>query len=124
MRWAIRSRSNILSNKQRTIFDLAERKKNEGINLAYGHTTTIWKDAAGEALIKIAKTRYEFTSDAIWEELATQGIHTNENRALGAVMQSGNRAGVIEFTGEYKPTLRPVGHKNPKAVWRSKIYAG
>ncbi len=124
MRWALKPRSSILTNKQRSLFDQAEQKKQEGINLAYRNTTTIWKEAAATALIQVAKNTYEFTSDAIWEVLAEQGIHTGENRALGAVMQAGHRSGVIEFTGEYKPTTRPIAHKNPKAVWRSKIYAG
>ena len=123
-RWAIKPRSNVLSNKQRSIFDQAERKKQEGINLSYRNTTTIWKEAAADALLHVAKNYFEFTSDAIWDRLASQGIHTGENRALGAVIQGGVRAGVIEFTGEYKPTVRPIGHKGPKAVWRSRIYAG
>lgn len=124
MRWALKSRSNILSNKQRTFFDQAQQKKNAGINLAYSHTTSIRREAAGTALIEIAKTNYEFTTDLIWYQLAIQGIHTGENRALGAVMQAGHRAGVIDFTGVYKPTIRPEGHMAPKAVWRSKIYVG
>ncbi len=124
MRWALKSRSNIVSNRQQSVFDQAELAKNEGINLSYGHTTSIWRDAAGKALIEVAKYNFEFTSDLVWDNLAIQGIHTRENRALGAVMQAGHRSGVIEFTGEYKPTIRPEGHKNLKAVWRSKIYVG
>ncbi|MDE2106731.1 MAG: hypothetical protein KGL39_56470 [Patescibacteria group bacterium] len=123
-RWARQPHSAVLTNKQRSIFDVAEQKKQEGINLSYRNTSTIWKDAAGEALIAVAKRTFEFTSDEVWAELASQGIHTGENRALGAVMQAGNRSGVIEFTGEYRPTTRPEGHKGPKALWRSKIYAG
>ncbi|MCL4357705.1 hypothetical protein M1512_02320 [Patescibacteria group bacterium] len=123
-RWAKQSHSAILTNRQRSIFDVAERKKQEGINLSYNNTTTIWKAAAAEALITVAKRTFEFTSDEVWHELAMQGIHTGENRALGAVMQAGNRSGVIEFSGEYRPTTRPEGHKGPKALWRSKIYVG
>lgn len=122
MRWAKRPRSNVLTNKQRSIFDQAEQKKQDGINLAYRNAPSIWKEAASTALIAVAKRTFEFTTDDLWQELASQGIHTGENRAMGAIMQAGNRSGVIEFTGEYKPTTRVVGHKGPKAVWRSKIY--
>lgn len=123
-RWALKPKSGVLTNKQRSLFDQAERKKQEGINLSYGHTTTIWKEAAGDALVYVAKNYYEFTTDEVWERLALQGIHTGENRAIGAVVQGAVRAGMIEFSGEYRPTIRPIGHKGPKAVWRSRIYAG
>lgn len=124
MRWPRKPHSSVLTNKQKSLFDQAERAKQEGINASYNHTTTIWKDAAGEALIAVAKTHREFTSDEVWSYLAQRGIHTGENRALGAVMQAGGRAGVIEHTDRYRATTRPVGHKGPKAIWRSRIYVG
>lgn len=124
MRWAKKPISLIMRGKQRGLFDQAERKKQEGINASYHNTTTIWKEAAGEALIAVAKAHYEFTTDEIWMHLARLGIHTSENRAIGAVIQGAIRSGVIEHTGTYRPTGRPVSHKRPQAVWRSKIYVG
>lgn len=120
--WARQPHSKVLTNKQRSLFDQAERKKQEGINAAYNHTSTIWKDSAGEALVAVAKAYREFTSDEVWQHLSHLGIHTGENRALGAVMQAGYRAGIITPTGHFRPTTRPVGHKSPKQVWRSRIY--
>jgi len=124
VRWRKITPKAIVQSKQRSLFDQAERKKQEGINASYNRTSTIWKEAAAEALIAVAKANYQFTSDKVWEYLASIGVHTGDNRALGAVMQAGRRSGVIEFTGSYRPTIRPVGHKSPKAIWRSKIYVG
>jgi hypothetical protein len=119
MRWA---KNNVRVSRNLSIFDQAERAKQDGINLSYNNATTEWKRAAGESLIKVAKSLQEFTTDDIWAELATRGIHTGENRAMGAVIQSGRRAGVITLTGNYVASSRIEAHKGPKAVWISNIY--
>ena len=114
--------SSILPIKQPSIFDVAEKAKQEGIARAYFNAPTIWKEAAGVALTQVALNHYEFTTDEVWQHLANQGIHTGENRAMGAIIQSGLRSGLIERTGEYQPTKRVESHARPVAIWRSKVY--
>lgn len=108
---------------QRSIFDLAERKKQEGINLSYHNSDSIWKKAAGEALIAVAKQNQSFTTDEVWAYLANLGIHTGENRAIGGVIQSGIRAGVMVHTGNYRKTDRKEAHKRPISIYQSKIWS-
>jgi hypothetical protein len=107
---------------QRSIFDIAEQKKQHGINLAYANADTIWKVEAANALRLMAQSNITFTTDEIWEHLASKGIHTGENRAIGAIMQAARRSGMIEATGQYRQTNRTRAHKRPVAIWLSRIY--
>lgn len=106
--------------KKISLFDKAERAKQQGIEASYQHAPSIWKQAASDALMKLAKTKAEFTTDELWDLLAEQGVHTGEPRALGAIMQSAHRSGMIKATGKYVPSYRR--HKAPIILWQSNIY--
>jgi len=47
-------------------------------------------------------------------------LKTHDNRAMGGVMKVAQKIGLIEPTGETRPSK--VGHKVPMQVWRSCIY--
>lgn len=104
--------------------DLGEKQKNEGIEAAYRGADTEWKRAAIECLQRMIKTQKYVTSEDVVLELNKRGITTSENRAMGAIMQSFSRAGLIESTGQFTTSRRPECHKSPVRVWRSKKFEG
>ena len=110
----------ISPQKKRSLFDQAERAKQSGVEESYQHANTVWKSAASSALVQLAKAKETFTTDELWEILAKQGIHTAEPRALGAIMQSAHRSGMIKSTGKYVASYRR--HKAPIILWSSNIY--
>jgi hypothetical protein len=109
---------------QATIFNAAEKQKNDGIEAAYRGADNEWKRAAIECLQKMIRTRELVTSEDVVLELNKRGIMTSENRAMGAIMQSFSRAGLIESTGRFTTSRRPECHKSPVRVWRSKKFEG
>ena len=59
-----------------------------------------------------------FTTDQIWNALdRCKVVSPHEPRALGFVMRQACSDGLIKPTGEYRPSLRPQCHRNPKRVW-------
>lgn len=106
--------------KKVSLFDQAERAKQSGIEASYQHAPSVWKEAAREALMTLAKSKAEFTTDELWDLLSKQGVHTGEPRALGSIMQSAHRSGMIKATGRYVPSYRR--HKAPIILWQSNIY--
>lgn len=108
--------------KQTTVFDQAERLKQQGMEAAYQYADLDWKKIASDALRKCAETKPEFTTDDMWEIINQTGVVTSENRAMGAIMQSASRAGIIKSTGYFLPSKRVSKHKSPTRVWQSLIY--
>lgn len=108
--------------KQTTVFDQAERLKQQGMEAAYQYADMDWKKIASDALRKCAETKPEFTTDDMWEIINQTGIVTSENRAMGAIMQSASRGGMIKATGYFLPSKRVSKHKSPTRVWQSLIY--
>lgn len=113
-----------VDKSQSTIFDIAEKKKTEGMEAAYRGADTEWKKAAAECLQRLIKTNEFMTSEDVVLELNQRGIVTGENRAMGAIMLSFARAGLIESTGNFTTSRRPECHKSPVRIWRSKKFEG
>jgi len=108
--------------KTMSLFDQSEHKKQEGIEAAYQGARSYWKEAAQKALVECAKRYQEFTTADVWVIVDAQGLTTSENRAMGAIMQSASRSGMIQRTGRYKETTRVSQHRRPIAIWSSNIY--
>lgn len=108
--------------KNTTIFDQAERLKQQGMEAAYQYADLDWKQIASKALRQVAETKAEFTTDDMWEIINATGVVTSENRAMGSIMQSASRAGMIKATGYFLPSKRVSKHKSPTRVWQSLIY--
>lgn len=108
--------------KNTTIFDQAERLKQSGMEAAYQYADLDWKQIASKALRQCAETKAEFTTDDMWEIINNTGVVTSENRAMGSIMQSASRAGMIKATGYFLPSKRVSKHKSPTRVWQSLIY--
>lgn len=124
VRWKKPKKPVFRQTPQATIFDTAEEQKNEGIEAAYRGADVEWKRAAIECLQKMIETRELVTSEDVVLELNKRGITTGENRAMGAIMQSFSRAGLIESTGRFTTSRRPECHKSPVRIWRSKKFEG
>lgn len=80
-----------------------------------------WKELAYKTLIEVAKNHKEFKPDQIWEAGLPK---PKEARALGHIMSSGKRNGIIEKTGRVSPTAQPESHGADVTIWRSLIYQG
>lgn len=107
--------------QQTTIFDLAERKKQEGIELVYRHSDSVWKREAAQRLYDVAHALPYFTSDDILENLESRGIITRDNRALAAILQSAKRMGMIEGTDNFVRCRRLSRHGAPIMQWKSLV---
>lgn len=80
-----------------------------------------WMASATKAVELCAKFRNEFTVDDVQEVLESLGVpKPREGRAMGAVMNSCRRSGLIEPTGRYKASRQAHCHANPRQIWRMK----
>lgn len=82
-------------------------------------TSRSWTELAYEAVEQVARRQLEFTPDDIW---ATGLQKPEEARALGGVMSSARRRGIIEKTGRVQPTTQPESHGTDVTIWRSLIF--
>ena len=93
-------------------FGLAVKARNRAI--AAVKAPSAWWAAAEQRVRLLAVGGHEFTTDDVWSNLAKPP----EPRALGAVMNSLSRQGVIVRTGRYVETAQVSRHGAPIAVWR------
>lgn len=106
---------------QQTIFDIAEKRKLEGIELVWQHADTAWKRAAGLQLqTVIASGRTHFTSDDILLPLEQRGVVTGDTRALASLLLAARKVGLIETTEHFVACRRPQRHRAPVRVWAVK----
>lgn len=106
---------------QLSVFDITEKKKQEGIELVYRHADTDWKRAAADQLFKVASSQRYFTSDDILIPLEARGIVTGDNRAIAAILQSAARMNLIKSTDRFVRCRRPSRHGAPIMQWESQL---
>lgn len=104
-------------SKQMSIYDQAERAKQEGIEAVYRSANTTWKRAAADQLMKVIARRRTFTSDDVLIPLEQQGIVTKDNRAIAAILQSAQRMNLIKATDKFIRCRRKSRHGAPVMVW-------
>ncbi len=107
---------------KQSFFDQAERKKQEGIEVAYQNANSIWKAAAAKRMYSLAKLRRTFTSEDILMYLEERGIVTGNNKAISGVLQAGARSGLIRASDKFVRSRRPQRHAAPIMVWDSLIF--
>lgn len=98
--------------------DAARRARDEAMARAEAHAPEDWNARADAAILRLAKAREQFTTDALWDRLDPPP----EPRALGPAMKRAQKAGWIEPTDRYKQSAREANHARPVRVWRSKVY--
>lgn len=103
---------------QATIFDVAEKKKQEGIELVWQHANTFWKrEAALQLQAVINSGKIHFTSDDILMPLEARGVITGDTRALAALLLAARKLGLIETTDMFQTCRRKSRHNAPIRVW-------
>lgn len=98
-----------------TLFD-AEEARDQAVARVEAHAPEGWSERAQDTVRLIAVSRFDFTTDHVWEALGED--RPPEPRALGAVMKKMAHEGTIRATGEYRKSHRMDCHARPVAVWR------
>lgn len=93
-----------------------EIRRDEAMDRAESHASPEWLREAYETVRRVASRKPYFTSADIWEAGLSM---PHEPRALGPVMSSCERDGIICATREYRATNRPSRHAAPVRVWKS-----
>lgn len=109
-------------NNQPSLFDVPAgiEARDQAIEQVEAHADPTWKLHATAAIRWLARTRPEFTTDDVWQELHVRNHGgPREPRALGALMVAAAKQGLIEPTDRYVPSQRPDCHRRPVKVWRS-----
>lgn len=85
------------------------------------HADPQWLAAALSIIKRLCVHKLYLTSDTVWAGLADAGIPApREPRALGAVMRTAAKDGLIEPTGRYVASERVECHGRPIAIWKVK----
>lgn len=101
---------------QLTIFD-AIIERDEAMKQIEENTRKEFTECARQAVLNVAKMRFTFTTDDVWQWLEThRSTEAHDNRALGPIMAKLAKDHLIEFTGNYEPSVRR--HCSPIRVWR------
>lgn len=103
------------------LFDYAAAvaARDAAVQLAGSGLDDVWRKAARFAILVTATEHATFTTDDVWQTLASLGIgKPAEPRALGAIVAELRSDGTICPTGGYAESLRPEAHRSPKRIWR------
>lgn len=93
-------------------------RRDKGMLLVKESAGPEWVDEAEKVIHKLSTELSTFTSDDIW----AAGLSRPKNsKALGPVLTSVARAGVIEATGDFRQTTQASRNGAPVRVWRSLI---
>jgi hypothetical protein len=107
----------------RAVLDAKKSKRNRdrAIDRAEWGAGSDWLVEAYKAARKVAETFRFFTTDDVWKAGL---VKPYEPRALGPVMLSLERDGIITATARFKSTAQPSRNCAPVRLWRSNVYAG
>jgi hypothetical protein len=81
-----------------------------------------WTLRAFDAVRRLAETREEFTTDAVWHVLGDSSPPPDEPRAMGAVMRRAMNKFLVLPTQRTHQSVRPDCHRRPLRVWRSLVF--
>lgn len=101
------------AKKSRTNRDKAIERAEKGAGSWLGHAYRVAR--------RVAEQFQFFTTDDVWKAGL---VKPDEPRALGPVMLSLERDGIIAATSKFKSTAQPSRNCAPVRLWRSCIYVG
>lgn len=105
--------------KRKNVLDAKKSKKNRDDALARAEKGAgDWIGKAYKVVRAIAEDHKFFTTDDVWKVL----VKPEEPRAMGPVMLSLQRDGIIAPTGHFKSTAQPSRNCAPVRLWRSLVY--
>lgn len=104
--------------QQATLDDEARAAGNEAVERVRRNNQD-WLNVAHYALAAVCVQKPNgFTADDVWQALADRGAPApDEPRALGAVIRTWLRDGMIAHTGRYVRSRRPACHGRPLPVY-------
>ena len=100
----------------------AKELTEEAIRRAGEHANEEWKMECIEAIRDICIRKQEFTMDDVWDALRGSECHTEESRALGAIILEAARRKYCRNTGRYIKSRLKVRHSRPIQIWESLLY--
>lgn len=95
--------------------------KMEAMETVQEHANGLWWAAAHRAIKDIATRQMTITADEVLALIESWGYKTNDNRALGPVMNSAKAKGWIKATSTFEPSSNKRKHQSPTRVWESCI---
>jgi hypothetical protein len=108
-----------MTNEQTDLFNQAA--KEEAIDRVERNANPDWKEAALKSVQHRARHCASVTANDVFADLEQLGLHTHENRALGAVFQKAARNGWIAKTDRTVPSTRKTRHSGDVRVWASQL---
>lgn len=97
---------------------IGAKERDKALAKVESHANPEWMAEALNAVERMASIHEEFTTDAVWAVMKSK---TTEPRAMGAVMRTATKRGIIAPTDLHRPSLRPASHRRPVRVWKSLI---
>jgi len=116
-----------MSDGQSSLFDpeSARAARDDAMSRVDEHAPDAWKIEADAAIVWLARTRAEFTTDDVWQYLADGDVPMPpEPRALGPRMLAAAKRGVVGRTDRVVTCKRPERHGAPIRVWSSGVVQG
>lgn len=106
---------------QAPVIDAAEARsaRNAAIDAVDEHAPPAFKDAADEAIRRVAASRATFIVDDVWEAMGTDWEAVPDKRAIGGRFRAAVNAGLIRPTADHRPSAQVKCHANPRRVWAS-----
>ncbi len=99
-----------------------KRRARAGMDLA-AQRKAAWKRDVAEMVDALAKRMELITADDVREEAKRVGLREpHSHNAWGHVLPQSAKRGVLEWTGDRKPSKRPEAHGNENKVWRSLVF--
>ncbi len=99
----------------------ARALKEEALERVERNANSEWKDAALKSVQHRARHCASVTANDVFADLEQLGLHTHENRALGAVFQKAAKLGWIVKTDRTVPSTRKTRHSGDVRVWASQL---
>jgi hypothetical protein len=99
----------------------SKRNRDKALEVVEVGASREWLGDAYRLARKVAETFRFFTTDDVWKAGLSK---PDEPRALGPVMRSLERDGIIEATEHFKNTAQKTRNAAPVRLWRSCVYMG
>lgn len=109
-----------------TLFDDPQAVTEEAIQRVEDHAAPTWLEEAYNAGVGLARIRSDFSSDDIWQWMEDYypDVTTHEPRAMGAVIRSLKRNGIIAVEPKcYVKSARVQSHLRPIPRHSSLLFA-